>query len=241
LLFDHLRGDLEVFLAVIVAGASGDEASVERRADDEGDVLRPDCRKKLVDRRLGEAVRLALELRASSGMSKGDAALVPHPENPTDAMPTVETTRTSRRLLSVRVGRELLALPLERVERIQASVLLTPLPQPGTGFHAMTDGGDAAVPVLDLRRHVADAGSAPTPPCMLVQIEGALAGLAVDQVLRIEDIPDANVEDIAAHALLPISHVARSGDRLLSVLVIDRVLPPLDDVLALASTLYGPD
>jgi chemotaxis signal transduction protein len=160
------------------------------------------------------------------------AALVPHPEKPVDDTPAVETTRLSRRLLSVRVGRELLALPLERVERIQASVLLTPLPQPGTGFHAMTDVGDAAVPVLDLRRHIADAGSAPMPPCTLVQIEGSLAGLAVDQVLRIEDIPDADVEDVATHPLLPISHVARSGSDLLSVLVIDRVLPPLDDVLA---------
>jgi chemotaxis signal transduction protein len=159
------------------------------------------------------------------------SALVPHPEQPADERPAAEATRSSRRLLSVRVGRELLALPLERVERIQASVLLTPLPQPGTGFHAMTDVGDATVPVLDLRRHIADAGTALTPPCTLVQIEGALAGLAVDQVLRIEDIPDSDVEDVATHPLLPVSHVARSGDNLLSVLVIDRVLPPIDDII----------
>ena len=163
------------------------------------------------------------------------AALVPRLEKPADQTPATEAARSSRKLLSVRVGRELLALPLERVERIQASVLLTPLPQPGTGFHAMTDVGDAAVPVLDLRRHIADAGSAPTPPCTLVQIEGALAGLAVDQVLRIEDIPDSDVEDVATHPLLPISHVARSGENLLSVLVIDRVLPPIDDVMSTKS------
>ena len=41
-----------------------------------------------------------------------------------------------------------------------------------------------------------------------------------------------DVEDIATHPLLPISHVARSGTNLLSVLVIDRVLPPIDDLLA---------
>ena len=163
------------------------------------------------------------------------AALVPRLEKPADETRATEVARSSRKLLSVRVGRELLALPLERVERIQASVLLTPLPQPGTGFHAMTDVGDAAVPVLDLRRHIADAGSAPTPPCTLVQIEGALAGLAVDQVLRIEDIPDSDVEDVATHPLLPISHVARSGENLLSVLVIDRVLPPIDDVMSTKS------
>src|SRR5258707_10417410 len=159
------------------------------------------------------------------------SALVPHPEQPADELPAAEAARPSRRLLSVRVGREFLALPLERVERIQASVLLTPLPQPGTGFHAMTDVGDATVPVLDLRRHIADAGTALTPPCTLVQIEGALAGLAVDQVLRIEDIPDSDVQDVATHPLLPVSHVARSGDNLLSVLVIDRVLPPIDDII----------
>jgi len=163
------------------------------------------------------------------------AALVPRLEKPADETRATEVARSSRKLLSVRVGRELLALPLERVERIQASVLLTPLPQPGTGFHAMTDVGDAAVPVLDLRRHIADAGAAPTPPCTLVQIEGALAGLAVDQVLRIEDIPDSDVEDVATHPLLPISHVARSGENLLSVLVIDRVLPPIDDVMSTKS------
>jgi hypothetical protein len=51
-------------------------------------------------------------------------------------------------------------------------------------------------------------------------------------VLRIEDIPDDDVEDITLNPHLPISHIARSGDQLLSVLVLDRVLPPLDDELA---------
>jgi chemotaxis signal transduction protein len=92
----------------------------------------------------------------------------------------------------------------------------------------MADVGDATVPVLDLRRRIPEAGSAPNPPCTLVNIEGALAGLAVDQVLRIEDVPDDDVEDITTHPLLPVSHVARSGGRMMSVLVIDRVLPPLD-------------
>jgi chemotaxis signal transduction protein len=164
-------------------------------------------------------------------------ALVPREERASDAVQIAAATKPSRKLLAVRVGRELLALPLDRVERIQASVVLTPLPQPGTGFHAMADVGDATVPVLDLRRSIAESGSDPTPPCTLVQIEGALAGLAVDQVLRIEDIPDADVEGIASHPLLPVSHVARSGDHLLSVLVIDRVLPPLEPIMRADSVL----
>jgi chemotaxis signal transduction protein len=146
----------------------------------------------------------------------------------------VESAKPSQKLLAVRLGREVFALPLDRVERIQASIVMTPLPQPGTGFHGMADVGGTMVPVLDLRRAIKHAGSDPNPPCTLVQIEGALAGLVVDQVLRIEDIPDADVEDITLNPSLPISHVARSGDQLLSVLVLDRVLPPLDGVMAAA-------
>jgi hypothetical protein len=48
-------------------------------------------------------------------------------------------------------------------------------------------------------------------------------------------IPDDDVEEITMNPRLPISHVARSGDQLLSVLVLDRVLPPLDSVPAAAA------
>jgi chemotaxis signal transduction protein len=161
------------------------------------------------------------------------AELAPRePNAPAPAQIVAETAKASHKLLAVRLGRELFALPLDRVERIQASIVLTPLPQPGTGFHGMADVGDITVPVLDLRRAIEHAGSDPNPPCTLVRIEGALAGLAVDQVLRIEDIPDNDVEDVTLNPNLPISHVARSGDQLLSVLVLDRVLPPLDSGLA---------
>jgi chemotaxis signal transduction protein len=167
----------------------------------------------------------------------GDAVaeLVPRePNAPIATEIVVGSVKASHKLLAVRLGRELFALPLDRVERIQASIIMTPLPQPGTGFHGMADVGDTMVPVLDLRRSIEHAGSDPNPPCTLVQIEGALAGLVVDQVLRIEDIPDDDIEDITMNPHLPVSHVARSGDQLLSILVLDRVLPPLDGVLVAA-------
>jgi chemotaxis signal transduction protein len=168
----------------------------------------------------------------------GDAVaeLVPREPSATGAAQiAVASAKASHKLLAVRLGRELFALPLDRVERIQASVVLTPLPQSGTGFHGMADVGGTMVPVLDLRRAIEHAGSDPNPPCTLVRIEGALAGLVIDQVLRIEDIPDNDVEDIPINPHLPVSHVARSGDQLLSVLVIDRVLPPLASVLGMAA------
>jgi purine-binding chemotaxis protein CheW len=162
-------------------------------------------------------------------VSEAIAALVPRlVSSPSTAEVVAADDKASHKLLSVRVGRELFALPLERVERIEASVVLTPLPRPGTGFHGLADVGDATVPVFDLRQQIEQGGSDPNPPCTLVEIEGGLVGLAVDQVLRIEDVPDSAVEDIATSPMLAVSHVAHAGDRLLSVLVIDRVLPPLE-------------
>jgi chemotaxis signal transduction protein len=147
----------------------------------------------------------------------------------------LDSAKNYQKLLAVRLGRELFALPVDRVERIQASIVVTPLPQPGTGFHGLADVGGTMIPVLDLRRAIEHAGLDPNPPCTVVRIEGALAGLVIDQVLRIVDIPDNHVEEIATHPRLPVSHVAHSDDQLLSILVIDRVLPPLDMALVAAA------
>jgi chemotaxis signal transduction protein len=169
----------------------------------------------------------------------GDAVaeLVPHEPHASAPAPiAVASSRASHKLLAIRLGHQLFALPLDRVERIQASIVLTPLPRPGTGFHGMADVGDMTVPVLDLRRAIEHAGTDPNPPCTLVLIEGALAGLLVDQVLRIEDIPDHDVEDITRNPNLPVSHVAHSGGQLLSVLMLDRVLPPFGGEVVAAGT-----
>ena len=98
------------------------------------------------------------------------AGLVPREVSGTDpAQIVVETAKASHKLLAVRLGRELFALPLERVERIQASIVVTPLPDPGTGFHGMADVGDTTVPVLDLRRAIAHAGPS-APPMEMIAI-----------------------------------------------------------------------
>ena len=48
-LFDRGSGDLEIFLAVVVARATGNEAGIQRGANDERDVLPPHNGEKLVD------------------------------------------------------------------------------------------------------------------------------------------------------------------------------------------------
>jgi chemotaxis signal transduction protein len=134
-----------------------------------------------------------------------------------------------QQLLSLRVGRELYAMTLDRIERIQASVRLTPLPSHISYFDGMADVGDAVVPVIDLRRQQGAALSpfdtGERPPCILTLLEGAMTGILVDQVLSIIDILPERFQPVREASRLPISHVVTFEGQLISVLTIDRLLP----------------
>jgi chemotaxis signal transduction protein len=134
----------------------------------------------------------------------------------------------SHQLLTVRIGDELFGLTLERIERILASVRLTPLPSTAEHFDGMADVGDGVIPVIDLRKQVARLEPPVTdaqPPCLLTVLEGAMAGILVDQVLSISEVPADRFEPIKDGSKLPISHVVPLEGRLISVLTIDRILP----------------
>ncbi len=140
-----------------------------------------------------------------------------------------EEVGQSQQLLSLRVGRELYAMTLDRIERIQASVRLTPLPSNIAYFDGMADVGDAIVPVIDLRRQqgteLQPFDMSERPPCILTLLEGAMTGILVDQVLSIVDIPPERFEPVREASRLPISHVLTFEGRLISLLTIDRLLP----------------
>jgi purine-binding chemotaxis protein CheW len=146
------------------------------------------------------------------------------------------TTQLSQQVLSLRVGRELYAMTLDRIERIQASVRLTPLPGDVSYFDGMADVGDAVVPVIDLRRQQG-AGLAPfdaseRPPCILTVLEGSMTGILVDQVLSIVDVPPERFEPVREASRLPISHVITFEGQLIALLTIDRLLPQVIDAPA---------
>jgi purine-binding chemotaxis protein CheW len=133
--------------------------------------------------------------------------------------------------LTMRVGRELLAVPIDRIHRLQASVQLTPIPASDTGFDAVADVGDCVAPVIDLRRILAGDGEAAAndlpAPCLLAVIGGGIAGIIVDQILHFENVPEGQVEPAVNAASLPVTHVLRLNGQLMSVLSLDRLLPPL--------------
>ncbi|MBK5255742.1 MAG: chemotaxis protein CheW [Vicinamibacteria bacterium] len=157
------------------------------------------------------------------------SALIPHVE----AQPEERDLAPEdiQRILTLRVGEELCAIPLERITRILASVQLTPLPSEARGFDALADVGDAVVPVIDLRRQIAPSPTQPReddqPPCVLTTIEGAISGLLVDQVLSIEDVTLERYETIEEAPVLPASHRAYVHGRSIPVLTLDRLLPKI--------------
>ena len=154
---------------------------------------------------------------------------------PQQTAPAPEVARSDERgqrqqLLSLRVGRELYAMTLDRIERIQASVMLTALPSNISYFDGMADVGDAIIPVIDLRRQQGTAlrpfDMSERPPCILTVLEGAMTGILVDQVLSIIDIQPERLEPVREASRLPISHVVAFEGQLIALLTIDRLLPP---------------
>jgi purine-binding chemotaxis protein CheW len=153
---------------------------------------------------------------------------------PQKAAATTEAARAEehgqlQQLLSLRVGREYYAVTLDRIERIEASVRLTPLPSHIAYFDGLADVGDAVIPVIDLRRQQGaelqpfDVNE--RPPCILTMLEGAVTGVLVDQVLSIIDIAPERFEPVRDASRLPISHVVTYEGHLIALLTIDRLLP----------------
>jgi chemotaxis signal transduction protein len=156
-------------------------------------------------------------------------AAIPEKATAAAAEARAEDLGQYQQLLSLRVGRELYAMTLDRIERIQASVQLTPLPSHISYFDGMADVGDAVVPVIDLRRQQGTAlqpfDTSERPPCILTVLEGAMTGILVDQVLSIVDILPERFEPVSEASRLPISHVVVHEGQLLALLTIDRLLP----------------
>jgi len=61
----------------------------------------------------------------------------------------------------------------------------------------------------------------------------------IDQVLRIEDVAESDVEPITDAPQLPVHEVAHVRGLLMAVLTVDRLLPPMSDASPSAN-LVGP-
>ncbi|MFN4010515.1 MAG: chemotaxis protein CheW [Pannonibacter sp.] len=175
----------------------------------------------LVGERLADVERLTPQ-----GQHNGQGQSLTQMPMPDVAAARTAAARPGYRFLTLRIRDEFFAIDLDRVDSILSTVRLSPLPDGGNGFDGLADAGDKVVPVLDLRRRLTGQPSPDdTPPCVLLQLEGSTAGLAVDQVLRIEDVPAEDLDEVSEQSGLPVHAVARVRDRLMAVLTLDRLLP----------------
>jgi purine-binding chemotaxis protein CheW len=98
----------------------------------------------------------------------------------------------------VRVAREHYAVPVADVLEVAEVGDVTPVPGAAAGIRGVRNVRGQVLPVIDL---AAVLGLPAEPPARVVMVEQAnrRAGLAVDSVDGVEDLPDASEEIESAH------------------------------------------
>jgi chemotaxis signal transduction protein len=81
--------------------------------------------------------------------------------------------------------------------------------------------------MIDLRPRLPDADISEDTrpsPCVLATMTGGVTGLVVDEVLRIETVPEDQITAPNDVSRLPLVHTLRLGGEQASVLALDRLL-----------------
>jgi chemotaxis signal transduction protein len=167
------------------------------------------------------------------------ALLAPHTDTiaawtprlrPKAAAEDTRSIELPRQFLTVRVGKEICAFALERVHRIESEIILTRLPGHHVGFDGVAETSEGVVPVLDLRKRTPRADGAAMhayAPCLLASLDGGIAGLMVDRVLRVEDAYSRQLEPALSSDSFPVTHILHLQAVLAPVVALERLLPPL--------------
>jgi purine-binding chemotaxis protein CheW len=97
---------------------------------------------------------------------------------------------TLHHLVTFRLGQQTYALPIEPIVQIIEMVTITPIPQVNHSVEGVINLRGAAVPVVNLRRHLGlpEAQRQLHTPIVLVQCGGRTVGLIVDQVSDVLDV-----------------------------------------------------
>ncbi|MFN8572853.1 MAG: chemotaxis protein CheW [Gemmatimonadaceae bacterium] len=136
------------------------------------------------------------------------------------------------RIVTFRVGRDLFAAPLERVERVLRYE--TPRRVPGTPdwVEGVIDYAGRAVPLVDLRRRFGvDQTSAAAQSRVLVLSAGTeWMAVVVDAVLDVRPLADGALEEpptfFRGGAADAMRGMTRRGDDLVVVIDVDRLFAP---------------
>jgi purine-binding chemotaxis protein CheW len=111
----------------------------------------------------------------------------------------------TRNVVTFRLERQLYALPIEPIQQIIEMVTVTPIPQVNHSVEGVINYHGAAVPVVNLRRHLGRpaANLRVNTHIILVQVGAQLVGLIVDEVLDVLNLTASQI--ISPSQILPAS------------------------------------
>jgi purine-binding chemotaxis protein CheW len=127
--------------------------------------------------------------------------------------------------VTVRIGRESYALPIENVREVAEIDDLTAVPGAGDHVLGVSNLHGQVMTVVDLAQVLGIAGGGTTRRVVVTDRAGSLAGLAVDEVAGVAALPPG-VEHTDSGLL---SHAVLDGDTLVGVIDIDNLYAALGD------------
>lgn len=137
-----------------------------------------------------------------------------------------EEQETGNRFLTFTVGQDNYALAIDYVSEIVRLQPIVPIPQQRAYMKGVMNLRGRIIPVIDLRRRLRDVDIEPTErTCIIVtEVGGDAAGLMVDTVSEMADIPQADISVMEGDADGCICGLAHSGDTVRMVLDCGAVL-----------------
>jgi|APLak6261672720_1056091.scaffolds.fasta_scaffold01376_2 purine-binding chemotaxis protein CheW len=131
------------------------------------------------------------------------------------------------RLLTFRLGNELCAMPLALVERVEEYREATDLPGEGGGMAGAMQIQGKVVPVVDLRHefhHKSNSGTgldaSQDATCLVVRMDDGVWALIVNQVERVVEIVETDIEPVKTSQTDFIGSVGRLNGKLISILTL---------------------
>lgn len=146
--------------------------------------------------------------------------------------------RDASQFLTFALGNEAYGIEILRIQEIKGYTSITPIPNAPTHIKGVMNLRGTVVPILDLRVKL---GMAAVPydrfsVIVVVNVRSRIMGLIVDQVSDVLDLPESEIElppALGARADVPIIRgIARSGERLIALLDIARVVGEESDAAA---------
>lgn len=152
--------------------------------------------------------------------SEGDAAL---------------TAVTKVRMLTFRLGTEQCAIPLRLVERVEEYRDVSGLPgAAGSGLSGAVQIQGGVVPVVDLRTEMDGEIDHNNVTFLVVRVDGGAWALTVNQVERVIEINESDIEPVKTVKTDYIGAVGRLNGRLISILTLDPLVEKSVDNNAVA-------